>query len=80
MAMGLRRMHAKNDLGWEIYPEGLIQCASKVYKILNREIYITENGTCDNKDAFRCRYIYDHLKTITESDLTHNTILSLVFL
>jgi beta-glucosidase len=24
-------------------------------------VFITENGTCDSKDAFRAQYIYDHL-------------------
>jgi beta-glucosidase len=32
-------------------------------------VYVTENGTCDNRDAFRCRYLCDHLKTLCESDL-----------
>lgn len=32
-------------------------------------IYITENGTCDNTDAFRSRYLYEHLAQIAASDL-----------
>lgn len=66
---GTKQDAPKNDLQWEIYPEGLIRCAEKIYKVLKRPIYITENGTCDNQDIFRCRYIYDHLKVITEADL-----------
>lgn len=66
---GTKKDAPKNDLGWEIYPEGLISCTDNIYQILQRPIYITENGTCDNEDAFRCRYIYDHLKAIVESDL-----------
>ena len=31
--------------------------------------WITENGTCDNEDRFRCRYLYDHLKAISKSTL-----------
>lgn len=58
-----------NDLGWEIYPEGIVQCARRLYEILPRPIYITENGTCDNRDVFRCRYLYDHLKALCDSDL-----------
>jgi beta-glucosidase len=27
-------------------------------------VWITENGTCDAKDAFRSSYIYEHLKRI----------------
>ena len=58
-----------NDLGWEIYPQGLEQTAGKLYDILPLPIYVTENGTCDSDDSFRSLFIYDHLKVITESDL-----------
>ena len=37
--------------------------------LLKRPIWVTENGTCDNEDRFRCRYLYDHLKAISQSDL-----------
>ncbi|HWQ89693.1 MAG TPA: family 1 glycosylhydrolase [Desulfitobacteriaceae bacterium] len=66
---GVREAAPKNDLGWEIYPQGLTRCLEKLYRVLQRPIYITENGTCDNNDAFRCRYIYEHLKAICLSDL-----------
>lgn len=66
---GVRAGAPKNDLGWEIYPEGLIRCAESLYRLLPRPIYVTENGTCDNRDAFRCRYLYDHLKVISEAAL-----------
>ena len=58
-----------NDLGWEIYPEGIVETARKVYALLPRPIYITENGTCDNGDRFRPRYIAEHLRAISESGL-----------
>ena len=66
---GTKEDAPKNDLGWEIYPEGLVQSAKELYRLLERPIYITENGTCDNEDTFRSKYIYDHLKAIVESDL-----------
>ncbi|MDF2587916.1 MAG: glycoside hydrolase family 1 [Anaerocolumna sp.] len=66
---GVKQNAPKNDLGWEIYPEGLIRCADHIYRLLKRPIYITENGTCDNKDAFRSKYIYEHLKVINEANL-----------
>jgi beta-glucosidase len=66
---GMKRNAPKNDLGWEIYPKGLTRCADKIYQILERPIYITENGTCDNQDMFRCKYIYEHLKALSESNL-----------
>ena len=59
----------KNDLGWEIYPEGIVKSMQNMYSIIKLPIRITENGTCDNNDSFRPLYIYEHLKAITESDL-----------
>lgn len=58
-----------NDLGWEIYPEGIIRSTEKIYNILPRPIWITENGTCDIEDKFRCRYLYEHLDAIMKSPL-----------
>lgn len=59
----------KNDLGWEIYSEGIGMACKMLYDILPLEIMITENGTCDNTDSFRCRYIYDHLKELVSTNL-----------
>lgn len=68
-AIGLgRRMSLEgapvNDLGWERYPEGLYRVVRWVGERYRLPIYITENGTCDMRDAFRGRYIYDHLYQI----------------
>lgn len=59
----------KNDLGWEIYPAGLIAVCKKLTELKELPIYITGNGTCDLNDGFRCRYIYDHLKVLCGSGL-----------
>ena len=66
---GVRRGAPVNDLGWEIYPQGIVECAAKLYETSPLPIYITENGTCDNTDAFRCLYIYEHIKALCESRL-----------
>lgn len=66
---GVRAGAPVNDLGWEIYPEGIAQCAADMFILAPMPIYITENGTCDNEDTFRARYIYDHLKVLAESNL-----------
>ena len=58
-----------NELGWEIYPKGIVTCAAKLYETLPRPIYITENGTCDNNDTFRKKYIYDHMQALIKSKL-----------
>jgi beta-glucosidase len=67
---GVREDCYKNDLGWEIYHEGLIELANKLEKKYGGEVYVTENGTCDNTDAFRARFIYDQLKLISETENT----------
>ncbi len=66
---GVREGCQKNDLGWEIYAEGIVKCCSFLMSITPLPIYITENGTCDLSDAFRSRYIYDHLKALCQSKL-----------
>lgn len=66
---GVRENCPKTDLGWEIYPAGIVECAQKLQTILTRPLWVTENGTCDRDDRFRSRYLYDHLKAVCESDL-----------
>ena len=68
LADGVREDCFKNDLGWEIYHEGLIELSQQLHKRYVGEVYVTENGTCDNTDAFRARFIYDQLKLISETD------------
>lgn len=69
LADGVRANSPRNDLDWEIYPEGLPLCAGKLQKLFVRPIWVTENGTCDNQDAFRARYIYEHLEAMVNSGL-----------
>lgn len=66
LADGVREDCYKNDLGWEIYHEGLIELSESLYKRYGAPVWVTENGTCDNTDAFRPRFIYDQLKLISE--------------
>lgn len=52
-----------NDLGWEIYPEGLLtslKMADKYAKKLKVPIYITENGIDDANDKKRGKYLINH--------------------
>lgn len=53
-----------NDMGWEIYPEGLYRVCKACYEKYPLPIYITENGICDKEDKMRGKFIYDHLKVI----------------
>ena len=66
---GVQRGVPVNDLGWEIAPQGIVACAEKLYALHPLPIYITENGTCDNQDAFRCLYLYEHLRALADSPL-----------
>ena len=70
IADGVHEGSDKNDLGWEIYHEGLIRLSEKLSAAYGEEypIFVTENGTCDNTDSFRSRFIYDQLKLISETD------------
>ncbi len=51
----------KNKLGWDIYPEGLYRVVKRYWDMYRLPIYITENGTCEDGDDIRPRYILDHL-------------------
>ena len=62
---GVKPDTPKNDLDWEIYPEGLSRVIVALRKDYPAPVYITENGTCDKDDTFRCRYLYDHLRTLS---------------
>lgn len=53
-----------NDMGWEIYPEGIKIVAEEYYKKFNAPIYITENGIPDRNDEKRAKFIYDHLREL----------------
>lgn len=58
-----------NDLGWEIHPQGLVEVADWLHQRYPGPIWVTENGTADRDDAFRPRFIADHLAAMTESGL-----------
>ncbi|MGL1894486.1 MAG: glycoside hydrolase family 1 protein [Spirochaetaceae bacterium] len=56
--------HRVNDLGWEIYPEGLYKVIKATYDKYKLPIYITENGIPDVNDSKRAKFIYDHLAQV----------------
>lgn len=58
-----------NDLGWEIHPKGLAEVSGWVHAAYPGPIYITENGTADAADAFRARFLHDHLAVVAASEL-----------
>ena len=65
---GVREGCDVNDLGWEIYHQGLIDLSVKLGKKYGAPVFVTENGTCDNNDSFRPLFVYDQLKLISETE------------
>jgi beta-glucosidase len=53
-----------NDLGWEIYPEGLYHLIMKLKKQYNKPIIITENGIADKSDKYRAQFIVARLRQV----------------
>jgi beta-glucosidase len=57
-----------NDLGWEIYPQGLgIVLAEWSRRSGGIPIYITENGVADARDALRPRFLVRHLAEVARA-------------
>jgi beta-glucosidase len=55
----------KNDLGWEIYPEGLTAVLTRAARDYTRlPIYVTENGITENDDTRRVKFYGDHLLAV----------------
>lgn len=50
----------RNDLGWEIFPEGLYHVLKKLARF-NLPLYITENGLADADDSRRADFIREHI-------------------
>jgi len=52
-----------SNLGWEIYPEGMLKALKAMAKFA-RTLYITENGIADAEDTLRPKFIEDHIKVL----------------
>jgi beta-glucosidase len=55
-----------NDLGWEIYPEGLYNLIMRIKSQWNNTVpvLITENGVADKNDKYRAPFIVAHLQQV----------------
>ncbi len=56
-----------NDMGWELYPQGVTHVLKDLSDRYHKPIYITENGTADEDDDHRAWYINEVLKHVHES-------------
>lgn len=55
----------KNDLGWEIYPEGLTHVLTRAAsEYTSLPIYVTENGITENDDTRRVDFYAKHLLAV----------------
>ena len=52
-----------------MHPEGLVEVARDLHTRYPAPIWVTENGTADAADAFRSRYVFEHLRAIAGSGL-----------
>lgn len=57
----------KNDLGWDIYSDGIYFACKKYYDLYKLPIYITENGISDKEDTKRPDFICSHLSNIARA-------------
>ncbi|MEQ1901057.1 MAG: GH1 family beta-glucosidase [Devosia sp.] len=59
---------ARNDLGWEIYPEGLSALLVRVSREYTKlPLYVTENGMSENNDERRVDFYDQHLKAVRDA-------------
>jgi beta-glucosidase/6-phospho-beta-glucosidase/beta-galactosidase len=58
-----------NDLGWEIYPQGLYNLIIHIMNQWRKDIpiFITENGIADKSDKYRASFIISHLQQIRQA-------------
>lgn len=54
----------KNDLGWEIWPDALVDAVKTAYDTYRLPVLITENGLADAKDEKRPRFLEGHFKAM----------------
>ncbi|MEM0096505.1 MAG: beta-galactosidase BgaS [Candidatus Bathyarchaeia archaeon] len=55
-----------SDMGWEIYPEGLLE-ALKAMAGFSKPLYVTENGLADAEDKLRPKFLEDHAKVLEKA-------------
>jgi beta-glucosidase len=53
-----------NDLGWEIYPQGIYEIIMHLKNKYDKPIFVTENGIADKHDRYRAPFIVAHIQQI----------------
>ncbi|MGZ3457282.1 MAG: glycoside hydrolase family 1 protein, partial [Archangium sp.] len=55
-----------NDLGWDVYPEGLYQVLKR-YGRAGLPLYVTENGMADNRGERRPGFLREHFEALVRA-------------
>lgn len=55
---GKKKKYKKNDMGWDIFPEGIFHVLLELKKY-KKPIFISEAGIADRDDIYRAQYIKD---------------------
>jgi beta-galactosidase len=55
-----------SDMGWEIYPEGMLEALKSMAKFA-KPICITENGIADAEDNLRPKFLEDHIAVLEKA-------------
>jgi beta-galactosidase len=55
-----------SDMGWEIYPEGMLDALKSMAKFA-KPLYITENGIADAEDKLRPKFLEDHIAVLEKA-------------
>ena len=56
-----------NDLGWEIYPQGIYEIIIQLKDKYDKPIFVTENGIADKHDRYRAPFIIAHIQQIKKA-------------
>jgi len=56
----------RNNLNWTICAPNFRKEIIRFEKLFKKDIFITENGTCDSKDEFRPQFLVDHLSAFAD--------------
>ena len=61
-----RRTERSSDLGWADHPKGLLLMLRKAARC-GVPVIVTENGAADRDDAFRPRYLVEHIRAVARA-------------
>ncbi len=57
----------RNELGWEIYPEGMTRILLEIHQRYGLPIRVTENGIPTSDEALRTRFLEDHVRAMADA-------------